>query len=341
MAISLLCGQTVSAENERINASDSTTVGQEQVLTKIFADARSMYKYLSENQEDTLCEVVSQIVVSGDTAICVDGNFEVLLAGDTLTTVLRHYYGGPRTLSRDTLWVIDRTTVELVPVMSAEELYVDSISQLTGVVNIVNGGRIRDEYGYDVTFDNGNVYHVTSKAQNKYGWVLGGYAGVQTGNHIVGLIGGGQIGYTGWWGEGVLSAGAARNRYTANAEPEFAGKSHWALDLRAMAWIKPFSLDRYDVNRVLFGGGYGVMFYETRSLGDVTGLTQSEGMAGYPCGGIKYERRCFNKGFDLFVEADVLTRPNVLQNEGQVNNLGAELRVGMNFDIQRLFVNHK
>jgi len=339
--LSMLFGQTVAAKTESVNAADSLTGAQEQVLTKIFADVRSMYKYLSENQEDTLCEVVSQIVVSEDMAVWVKGEAEPLFAGDTLTTILRTYYGGPRTLSRDTVWVIDRTTVELVPVMSVEEAIIDSLAQLTGVVDHVNSGRVRDRNGYRIRFDNGNEYTLTSKAMNKYGWVVGGYGGIQTGNHVVGIIGGGQIGYTGWWGEGSVSAGAARNRYTANAEPEFAGKSHWALDLRAMGWLKPIKLDKYDVNRVLIGGGYGLMFFDTKSVGNIFGLEQSGGMAGYFAGGLKYERRCFNKGLDFFAEGYVLARPNVIQNGGQVNNLGAEVRLGMNFDLQRLLINHK
>jgi hypothetical protein len=346
MAVAVLFAGGVAAQNnESINAQDSTIVGQGQVINNLKGEvrydftgtAKEAYQFLKDNQADTL--ITSPIEVFSDTTVMVQGQPMTVFAGDTLYVHLKYNLDGPRAIHRDTLWVLNAHEEEIIPVMSNLERKVARLAKETAVVDKVNAGRERDRYGYRVTFDNGNTYTITDKAQNKYGWKVGPYVGLQAGSHLTGFLAGGELAYSNPLIEGTLSVGAAHNKYTDNAEENVAGTKMWSLDSRAMGWFNLSSLwgDKYGVNRVLIGGGAGEMFYETKSRevenpdGSVD-LVQSRGSAFYLVGGIKYEHRFFNKGQNLSVGLYIAQNPNVWQDLGQQNHFRFEVRAAWTFN---------
>lgn len=271
-----------------------------------------------------------------------------VFAGDTLYVHLRYVLNGPRALKRDTLWVLNEHVTEEIPVMSELEMYVDSLSQLTQVVDGVNSGRERDCNGYRVRFNNGHEYTITTKAQNKYGWGLGIYAGGEF-DGVKGATAGGRLQYTHKWVSGTLDAGLGTNKYEANAEAEYAGTRMFTFDTRAMGWVNVlpfFKADTYNQWRVELGAGGGLKGFKTKSRevqnpdGSVL-LVQSQGNGWYWAGALKGTFQPFNKGYAFSLEAGVSQTPNVWQNEGQKNHLTYYVRLAMTFDVWRNRINHK
>lgn len=356
----VLCGIAVLsttgafAQNESVNA-DSASVEQ-QVINQIQGEVhygidpavslKDIYNVLKKQPADTL--VTAPLAVYSDTTVNVQGEQMTIFEGDTLFVHLRYCLDGPRSIRRDTLWVLNEHEQELVPVMSPLEAYVDSLSQLTQVVDGVNAGRERDRNGYRVTFDNGHEYTITNKAMNKYGWGLGIYAGGEFGG-VQGFTAGGRLQYTHKWVSGTLDGGVGTNKYENNAEPDLAGTQMFTFDARAMGWVNVlplFKADTYNQWRLEVGAGGGFKGFKTKSR-EVTNpdgsidLVQSQGNAFYLAGAIKGTFQPFNKGYSFSLEGGVTQTPNVWQNQGQQNHLTYYVRLAWTFDCWRNKVNHK
>jgi len=353
--VAVLCGQTASAQNEIVNAQDTTKVTTEQVINQKgevhygidpSVQPKDIYNVLKSNPNDTIVTVPIEVLT--DTTTMIQGEAVAIPVGDTLFVHLKYSLQGARSLRRDTIWVLNHHEEELVPTISPLEAYVDSLSQLTQVVDGVNSGRERDRNGYRIRFNNGNVYTITTKAMNKYGWSLGAYAGGEFGG-VKGVTAGGRLQYTHKWVSGTLDGGVGTNKYENNAEPDLAGTQMFTFDARAMGWVNIlpfFKADTYNQWRVELGGGGGLKGFKTKSR-EVTNpdgsvvLVQSQGNGWYWAGALKGTYQPFNKGYSFSLEAGISQTPNVWQNEGQKNHLTYYVRVAMTFDVWRNKVNHK
>jgi hypothetical protein len=350
----VLFATSATAQNENVNANDSTVVGQEQVSNNLKGEvrydftgtAKEAYQFLKDNQADTL--ITAPIAHYSDTTVNVQGAPMSVFAGDTLFVHLRYALNGPRAIKRDTLWVLNAHETELIPVMSETEKKVRRLAKETAVVDKVNAGRERQRNGYRVTFDNGHEYTITSKAQNTNGWQVGAYAGGEF-SGVTGFTAGGRLQYTHKWVSGTLDAGLGTNKYEANAEEAYAGDQMLTFDSRAMGWfnLMPlFKADTYNKWRLEIGGGGGFKGFKTKSRevenpdGSID-LVQSEGNGFYWVTGIKGTWQPFNKGYSFSLEGGVSQTPNVWQDQGQKNHLTYYVRLAWNFDCWRHKVNHK
>jgi hypothetical protein len=354
----LLCGVAVlfatsaTAQNESVNGDTATTapqvINQLKGLTHydFTGTPKEAYNFLKSAPADTL--VTKPVEIHTDTTVTRCGHIFELTAQDTLYVYLKYSQDGHLSIRRDTLCILNEHVTEFVPVMSELEMYVDSLSQLTKVVDKVNAGRERQRNGYRVRFDNGHEYTVTSKAQNINGWAIGAYAGGEFGG-VTGFTVGGRLQYTHKWVSGTLDAGLGTNKYEANAEEAYAGDQMLTFDSRAMGWVNVlplFKADTYSQWRLELGAGGGLKGYKTKSRevenpdGSVL-LVQSQGNAWYWAGALKGTYQPFNKGYAFSVEAGVTQTPNVWQNKGQQNHLTYYVRVGITFDAWRNKVNHK
>jgi hypothetical protein len=340
------------AQKESVNA-DTIKVDQQvsnQLKGEVHYDfvgtPKEAYNFLKDNPADTL--VTSPIAVISDSTVNVQGQPMTVFAGDTLYVHLKYNLDGPRAIHRDTLWVLNAHEEEIIPVMSNLERKVARLAKETAVLDKVNSGRERDRNGYRVTFDNGHEYTITSKAQNKYGWQIGVYAGGEFGG-VTGVTAGGRLGYTHKWLSGTIDAGLGYNKYEENAEENLAGTGMVTFDSRAMGWfnLMPlFKTDTYNQWRLELGGGAGFKGFKTKSR-EVTNpdgsidLVQSEGNGFYWTGGLKGTYQPSNKEYSFSLEGGVSQTPNVWQDQGQQNHLTYYVRLAVNFDCWRHKVNNR
>jgi hypothetical protein len=346
----LFAGGVAAQNNESINA-DTTTVGAQQVSNQIkkgevhydfVGTVREAYDYLKDNVADTI--VTAPVAVYSDTTVMVQGEAMSIFEGDTLFVHLRYCLDGPRSIRRDTLWIVNAHEKEEIPVMSALEKKVARLAKETAVVDKVNEGRDRDRYGYRVSFDNGNTYTITEQAKDKWGVFGGIYAGGQIASGMGGFLAGGEAGYSWSWGVAYASLGIGYNKYTDNATTENANRKMTSLDFRAGGGPM-FNFGKWKQWSIGPVGGIGEMSFKTdsREVANPDGsvdLMQSEGNGWYWWAGARGTYRGFNNIGSMSLELTYSKVPNVVQNEGQIGKGSFNLKVSFDFDFFRGLVNN-
>jgi len=351
IAIAVLCVGNANAQNsESINA-DTVKVAQQVSNQKgqthygviPAVSPKDIYNVLKAAPADTI--VTAPVAVITDSIAMVQGEQLSVPAGDTLFVHLRYALDGPRSLRRDTLWVLNEHVTEEIPVMSETEKKVRRLALETSVLDTVQAGRSRDRYAYRVKFSNGNEYTLTTKAKDKFGPFAGGYTGGQIASGMGGFRGGIEGGYSWRWGMALAQVGVAHNRYTDNATAENANRKMTALEARAGAGPTLY-FGKYKKLSVSLLAGISETSYRTDSR-EVTNpdgsivLLQSGGNAWSWWAGIRGTYRGFNNIGMAGIQFDFTKVPNVIQNQGQIGRNVITITAFFDFEFFRCIVNNR
>jgi hypothetical protein len=184
-----------------------------------------------------------------------------------------------------------------------------------------------------------NAGKIIAKSCNKYGWgfnVFGGYEYFKDVNSPIFGLG---FEYTQPYWMLEVAAEGGWTEYSANAVR--AGQKYFNYRTSAIAGLQPFKFDKYDLNRLSIVGGVKFKWFKTDSPKAEDGsLLNSEGNLLCPVVGLRYERRFFGTGNNIYVQVTAEQDRAIIQNKADDTSWGFVCKFGFNFGFGRNKVNN-